>query len=614
MEKYRHKRAFTTGEVSPLVTARTDVKRYNNALYTCLNAYPLVQGPATKRTGLLFVHDMTDHVSDLGTISGIKLIPFVFDKDTSYCLVFFTGATGSRVFFAQYDETVVDVNLRYGLIEDPLVAGTPYSLDIATPFDIDKIDYAQAGDILTMVQHETRPKELRRLAVTGDDWEITEPTFTDQPDDWGDPPTSSWPATFTYYEQRAMYGGTIGRPQTVWGSKSGDFYDFGTSAELVESDAITYTIASGDQNKILWMNSARQLLIGTLGDEWTMSGAGAPLSFRSVQANRQTNRGSERLKPIMIGSATLFLQRHARDVNEFIYDWANDSYEILDLTILAPHLTEHYGISDWGYQQTPNSIVWAVRDDGTLLGLTYQRRNKVVGWHRHTTDGSFKSVCSTPNGYNREDDLWCLVEREIGGSTKWYLEAMQPEFKSDTAYDAFFLDSALVYDYPEAPTTTITGLDHLEGETVSVLAEGTVLPPKTVVGGEISLDPLGGIQGRGYVRVVVGLPYTTIIQPVMGEVALRDGTSQGRTQRITAVALQFYRTLGAWIGRDLDNLEVLPFRVPADNMGEAVPLFNGVYQKAFPEGYDDESTIYIVSDQPLPLTLLGIVDDVEIFD
>jgi hypothetical protein len=427
---------------------------------------------------------------------------------------------------------------------------------------------------------------------------------------WND--EDGWPATVSAYQQRVAYGGTTVRPQTVWLSRIQSLLDFNTNIDeiLTQDQALAFTLASGDQNRIQWLASSRSLITGTYGDEWTIDGGPyEAITPTNVVALRQTNHGCERLPPILVGPSAIFLERLGRTVQEMVYDFNMNSYKSNDLTILAPHITKEYSIFDWAYQRTPNSVVWSLRDDGTLLGLTYQREQKVVGWHRHETEGFFISVGSTP-GQDRETDLWVVVAREdkSGGGTGgyWCLEKMAPEFVSDDILDSRFLDSYTVYTNPGTDTFTIP---HLEGHTVNILADGETQPPQVAAaGGVITLDK------STYGIVVIGLPYITVIEPVMADIPTPTGTSMGRTQRITRVDVRLHNTMGLEIGNGKREPEEVPLRHPADDVGGAVPLFSEIIQRDFPEGYDEESTIVIQQTKPLPLTVIGVTDTVEVYD
>jgi hypothetical protein len=488
---------------------------------------------------------------------------------------------------------------RVGAAETEVV-----ELVLPKDWDIEAFDWAQSGDEVIIAQPDVQPNVIKRWGNAC--WELVEVTFTDQPTDWSD--DYGWPERVVYHQQRLMFGANLLRPQTVWASQAGDFYNFGTSSPAVDSDAITFTLDGGTQNRIQWMSSGKSLHIGTLGGEWTVSAAQTTaLTPSDILAQRQTNNGSEPNKPLLVGLTTLFVERHGRTVNEFVYDYTYDSYKTTDMAILSPHITEQYSITDWAYQQTPYGIIWCVREDGALLGITYQRQHKVVGWHRHDTQGEFKAVAVIP-GETREDDLWAVVMREVDGAEVYYLEKLSDWFTGTTAAEGRFLDSYVTYSGTAVDTIT-SGLDHLEGCTVSVLANGTVHPDVVVTSGEIELD-------NEYTALVIGLSYESEVRPTVPDLPLQDGTSWGRLQRVTKVMVDFYRSLGAYYGRaddeDEDVEEELPFRLPSDDTGEAVPLFTGWKTIDFFEGYDREVEYFFKQKQPLPMTIRCVVDYVEV--
>lgn len=483
--------------------------------------------------------------------------------------------------------------------------GEVVALQLPYNFDIESFDFAQSGDELYIAQSGLPPHIIKRYSH--DCWELVLITFTDQPTDWSD--EFGWPERVTFHQQRLAFACNLLRRQTVWMSRAGDFSDFGQEDTIVDSDAITFTLDSGTQNKIVWMSSGKALAIGTIGNEWTVVGAvRTAITPTNILAQRQTNHGSEPRKPMVVGITTLFIERYGRVVNEFVYDFNVDSYKTSDMSILSTHVTEFHSITEWAYQQTPDSVIWAVREDGVLLGITYQRQHEVLGWHIHETDGEFESITVIP-GNQREDEVWLVVRRMVDGALVHYLEKLDLMFSSEDSADGRFLDA---YGHYEGdPVNVITGLEYLEGKIVSVLADGTAHPRVEVIDGEIELNNM-------YSNVVVGLQYISELWPMLPELTREDGTSIGKMQRITNVDIDLYRTLGIYIGRwdseDGEFEEEYPFRVPGDLTGQAVPLFTGIYHINYPEGFDRQSTYFIRQKQPLPLTVRAVVDSIEVYE
>jgi hypothetical protein len=593
MAIHRLKRGFTAGEISPLMMAQVENDRYKTGCRQLKNMVIHPQGPTSRREGFLFLYDLTTLLTS-GLVGDTipRFVPFIFSRTQRYVLAFYPFGSVVRVAFVT----------RAGLVEDPDSPGDPYIYEFTGVFDIDNFKYAQSADILYIVQSGRTPIEFKRLAH--DEWSANEIVFTSMPSDWNS--TDGFPEFVDFFEQRMVYASTTERPQTLWFSKSGDFYDFGVSSPIVASDAVTLTMDSGTQNKIQWTSTGKQLLVGTLGDEWAISGSGyEPLSFTSNRTARHTNIGGERLEAMMIGPATIFLELHGRRVNQFVFDFNADSYDAVDLSVLAPHLTDEYSVTRWTYQQTPMGVIWCVREDGQMISFTYKREHKVTGWHIHDTEGLFLDVCSIPG--DREDDVFVLVEREVEGVKKWYIEVKQPEFKSDDAVDSYFLDSHLIYD--GTAVDTISGLDHLEGMTVSVLADGGVLADKVVASGAISLEVSAS-------KVIVGLAYESIVEPVLPDMQLVDGSTYGRVVRITKADILLYRSLLFEYGKFSDGewkFEEEPFRYPVDITGVQVPLFTGVKEVDFFEGYGQYPRLAVRQRKPLPMTVIAIVDHMEVY-
>lgn len=618
MPFYRLKHSFTAGELSPLMNDRIDFERYRNGCKVLKNMFCATQGPAIRRSGFKFVYDL--NLIGLDTSNPqVRMIPFIFNETQAYTMIFYMHTDGFIRMVLGYTTSDGNDGLVLGSGEvcdfDP---GAPIietdeivTLIMPAGWDIENFDWAQSADEMYIAQSGDNPHIIQRHDHTC--WELVSVTFTDQPADWSD--ENGWPEKVTFHQQRLVFAANLLRRQTVWMSKAGDFSDFGISATLVASDAVTFTLDSGTQNRIQWITSGKSLHVGTMGNEWTVTGNDqSALTPENILAQRQTNNGSEPNKPLLVGLTTLFIEKHGRTVNEFVYDYTFDSYKTSDMAILSPHLTDHYSIIDWTYQQTPDSIIWCVREDGALLGITYQRQHKVVGWHRHDTQGEFK-VCTTIPGRTREDDVWTVVKRDIAGTDHWFVEKLDDWFKPLPEADGYlyatkgrFLDSFLAYE--GAATDTISGLDHLANVEVGVLADGTVHPPVTVAAdGSVQLN-------NDYSEVVIGLPYESEVRPHLVEADTRDGTSRGRTKRITNIAVDLYQSLGMWVGRyddeDGEHEEEQPFRVPGDLLGKAVPLANSWYTLSFPEGFDQESEYFIRQKQPLPLTVRGVVDEMEV--
>ncbi len=197
--------------------------------------------------------------------------------------------------------------------------------------------------------------------------------------------TTGFPSSVSFFEQRLVFAATNDQPQTIFFSKSGDYENM--SAGTNDDDAMIYTIASNQVNAIKAMKATRTLIVMTTGGEYSVSsGNASAITPTNISIVKQSNYGSASVDALSIGNATIFLQRAKRKIRELAYNFDTDGYVAPDLTILANHITET-GVVQMDYQQEPHSIVWAARTDGVLGGLTYNRLENVVAWHRHILGG-----------------------------------------------------------------------------------------------------------------------------------------------------------------------------------------------------------------------------------
>ena len=422
--------------------------------------------------------------------------------------------------------------------------------------------------------------------------------------------TTGYPSCVSFYEQRLVFAGTTEQPQTLWFSKSGDYENFDENyhGTVADDDAITYTIASNQVNAIRFLSATRTLIVGTVGGEFSVSGGGTddPVTPTNILIKKQSNHGAANVDAIPVGNVTLFLQRAKRKIRELAYNFDVDGYVAPDMTILAEHISET-GINEMSYQQEPNQIIWCVRGDGKLIGLTYQREQQVVAWHRHIFGGAFSTgnaVCETvatiPTN-DKEYQTWVIIKRTINGVTRRYVEYINQFDFTETDNTTFnFLDSQL--SYSGSSTTTISGLEHLEGQTVSVLANGSTHPDRTVSNGSITL-------ARASTKVKVGLPYTSILQTMRIDAGAQNGTSQAKTKRIYNITVRLYESIGVEVGPNLSNMEAIPFRSSAALMDTAIPVYTGDKEIEFRGNYESDGFIFVRQTQPLPLTILSLYPD-----
>jgi hypothetical protein len=425
---------------------------------------------------------------------------------------------------------------------------------------------------------------------------------------------TGFPSCIAFFEQRLVFASTASQPQTLFFSVSGDFTNF--TAGVADDSSLIYTIGSNQVNVIRYLTSSRVLLVGTSGGEFAVRAGSvdAPITPLNTQIKQQARYGSADIQPLVIGATALFVQREQRKLRELVYNFDVDGYVAPDMTLLAEHITEGK-IKEMAYQQEPNNVVWCALEDGKLAAMTYRREEDVVAWHEHQLGGSLSTVrpygfvesvavisSSTPG----EEEVYLAVQRDIDGDERRQIERLKPiDFGSDIK-DAYFLDSGVTKE-DITGFTVIDGLDHLDNETVSILADGAIHADKRVISGSVTLD-------RTARKAHAGLPYDSILQTMRIEAGGTEGTAQAKNKRISDIDIRVLNSVGAKIGPSEDNLDLIPFRDASMAMDKPVPLYTGDKFIEFPGGYNDDGFVVVKQDQPLPLTILSIYPRLQTFD
>ena len=420
--------------------------------------------------------------------------------------------------------------------------------------------------------------------------------------EWSD--TRGWPGAVAFHEQRLVFAGSSSSPHSLWGSKSADYENF--TAGDKDDDAIVYTIASNEVNAIKWLRSASPLIIGTVSQEFEATGSerGAPLTPNAIRILPGTSEGSGQCQPVKAGGVILFVNKALRRIHELVYSFETDAFTAPDATLLADHLTgPTKQILGLAWQQEPDRLMWAYRSDGMLLSLTYRPDHEVRAWARHPmwSDSVVESLAVIPSPDGTSDDLWMVVKRTINGQVKRYIEVMTQPHEPTSASDKagmVFVDSSL--EYNGAATTTISGLWHLNGVEVTILADGAAHANKTVSNGRITLD-------RSASRVQIGLPYTGTLK-TLGLELQALGTIQGKKKRIPEVKVRFRNTLGGKVGPTTDTLERIP-TLGTSVLGSSPPLFSGIKKVPVMSSFDDEAggQVVIRQDQPMAMHVLAVL-------
>jgi hypothetical protein len=426
---------------------------------------------------------------------------------------------------------------------------------------------------------------------------------------------SNYPTCCTYFQQRKVFGGTNTAPQTFYATQSGNYKNMNVSIPPRDNNAITGTLISSQVNAIKhFVAMPGGLVILSAGGAWQLSGgtATAALTPSSATAVPQAFNGCSDVPPIVVNYEILFVQSKGAVVRDLSYNFYVNIYTGTDLTVLSGHLFQWQSIKEWAYAEEPFKIIWAVRSDGILLSLTYLKEQEVFGWARHDTQGSYKSVCSISEG--SENAVYFVVSRVIGGNTVQYIERMASRnlganLAANVQADvtkAWFVDCGL--NYTGAPVTTLTGLSHLNGQTVACLADGNVQPLQTVVNGTITLDAPSS-------TVVVGLPYTCQLQTMRLDIGEgQGGTIQGKRKKISAATIRVQDTRGLSVGSTFSTITPFKERGPNVYMGVAIPLMTGDERIVMDPSWNTNGQVCLQISDPLPATVLGIFPEVSIGD
>ena len=403
-----------------------------------------------------------------------------------------------------------------------------------------------------------------------------------------------YPAAVSYYEQRRWFAGSTNKPQNMWGTRSGTESNMAYSIPVKSDDRIAFRIAAREASRIQHIVPVNNMLLLTPSGEWrtTPNGSDA-LTPASVSVRPQSYNGANNVTPAMVGNSVLFAQSRGGRVREMTYSWQVNGYQSNDISILAPHLFDDYDISDMAYCRAPHPILWCVSTSGKLLGMTYVPEQKVAGWHQHDTDGEFESVCAVAE--DNADALYAIVKRTINGSTKRYVERLHTRYFADLA-DAFFVDCGLTYD--GAATTAISGLDHLEGETVSILADGAVQPQAVVTSGSVTLEQEASV-------VQIGLPITADMQTLPLALQIDNAAGQGRPKNVNAAWLRVYRSSGIYVGPTFDKL--IPFKQrTTEAYGSPPDMVSDEIKVSASPAWGSSGQVCVRQSEPLPLTVVSM--------
>lgn len=412
--------------------------------------------------------------------------------------------------------------------------------------------------------------------------------------------SNNYPGAASYFEQRRCFAGTNLQPQNIWMTKSGTESNMSYSLPIRDDDRISFRVAAREANTIRHIVPLTQLLLLTSSAEWRVTSINSDaITPSTISVRPQSYIGASNVQPLIINNALIYVAARGGHIRECAYNWQANGFISGDLSLRSAHLFDNLDIVDACFAKAPQPIAWFVSTSGKLLGLTYVPEQQVGAWHQHDTDGLFESCAVVAEG--NEDFLYVVTKRHINGADVRYVERMESRQFDDQA-DAFFVDSGL--SYVGVPADEISGLDHLEGKTVSILADGAVHPQKVVTDGRVVLDVNAS-------KVHVGLPYQSDIQTLPLALQIDTGFGQGRYKNINKAWLRVFRSSGIFIGPDSEHLVEAKQR-KEEPYGTPPALKSEDIQVVVTPSWSDSGSVYIRQSDPLPLTVVALTLEVAV--
>ncbi len=419
---------------------------------------------------------------------------------------------------------------------------------------------------------------------------------------------NGFPRAVGLFQQRAVYGGTGFNPTGLWLSASaGDYQNFYLpTKEPLDNDAIVYAVASARQNPIQWVLDSDNIMVGTNGGivQVGQLSSDSAVTGDNISSRSQTGLGSAHFTPVRIGDAIFFVERNGAKLRRLVYSLEKDAYDAIDMTILSEHFFDS-SIVEVAVQHRPEPIVWCVLADGTLLGMTYQQEHDIIAWHIHPIDGDVESVSVIPSSSSSEDEVWLSVERTINSSSVTYVEQMQPQDWGSDQDDMWFVDSGLQYD--STATTTITGLGHLEAETVQVFGDGGYFEEEVVAEGSITIS-------QAVSQAQIGLGYTSNLETM--PIESRNSGTVGRLKRIVNIGIGFHDSLQIEYGQLGGTFYPVKMYVSDGTItGGAPDLVNRfIADISFPGSSKTEASVFLRQTKPYPMGIVAITAEVDFGD
>ena len=400
----------------------------------------------------------------------------------------------------------------------------------------------------------------------------------------------AYPKHITFYQDRLVFANSRNYPFTIWASETSNYYSFKIHSELVDSDSIQTNVVGDGLNEITALVSLMSLIAFTENgvfrtgiDAWNATG--------DFALTRQSRGGSSSVRPVTIDNSCIYVKPTKDAIKDFYYQYQIDAYAGEQLDILARDLFENKKIKQLAFQEQDKTI-WVLFEDGSMAYCCYMKEQEVLGWSEFETDGKVISIATIMSNFN--DTLFLAVERN--GRT--FIEKLDKRFASKEIQDQIFLDSAVVFYDEGRNFNTITGLNHLEGRTVTILADGFVIEGKIVTNGTITLNSY--IQ-----KAIVGIPYETKVETLDINYTGNGNATFGDKRRVVSAVVQFIDSCDCKMGTSNGPIDEIIFRTN-EPLGTPTPLKTEKKDINMTSHHNEEEHIVIVQDKPLPFTVSAI--------
>lgn len=438
-----------------------------------------------------------------------------------------------------------------------------------------------------------------------------------------------WPRAVTFFEQRIMFGGNTYMPDGIWASQIGDMFELSLldpTATLGNADCYNARIGQANSGYINHLFPIENLFANSEEKENYLSPVDDTVAVgaTNIQVLTKSHYGCGRAQPVGVEEQLIFPggtigvsgYSYPQKLLELSWNRIERDYQVLDLTRYARDITRDRRrgtintykphIKGLAYMRAPDTIIWCLDTSGKLYSLTRDKDAETFAWAHHTLGGEYVSdEPQVQDVISIRGKLIIAVARAIDGDNlKLCFEMMAPEFVADE------LDSTAVYlDFAKTASVTaggkITGLTHVTGSTVHVVANGEYLGTYDVSGGD-EIDV--GVEYATQIAIV-GLSYESVITPIALDSNALFGTGLGSIKRIEKATVYFERSVAAKVGiiGNEDNEEEIQFRDSTVNADDPTPLYTGEKEVEVSADYERRQNIYIKQDKPFPMTVNFIV-------